>query len=105
MAPVRVASTSEIPAGSVSGFEVDGVMVAIANVDGEFFAIHDVCSHAFAILSEGDLDTEECTLSCPMHGSAFDLRTGQPRSFPAFEPVPVYQVTVEGDDIFVDISS
>jgi 3-phenylpropionate/trans-cinnamate dioxygenase ferredoxin subunit len=105
MAPVRVATTSEIPAGSVSGFDVDGVMVAIANVNGEFYAIHDVCSHAFAILSEGDLDTDDCTLSCPMHGSAFDLRSGRPRSFPAFEPVPVYKVSVEGDDIFVDTAS
>jgi 3-phenylpropionate/trans-cinnamate dioxygenase ferredoxin subunit len=67
------------------------------------FAIRDVCSHAEVPLSDGDIDG--CTLECYMHGSRFDLRTGEPRELPATEPVPVYPVRIDGTDIYVDIDN
>lgn len=103
MASVRVASTSEVAPGEVVAFEAAGMPVAVANVDGTFYAIYNICSHALAMLSEGELDTDECTLTCPLHGSAFDLKTGEPVTLPAFQPVPIYNVSVQGDDLFVDI--
>ena len=72
--------------------------------DGDdFYAIHDECSHAAIPLSEGDV--EGCLIECWLHGSTFDLRTGKPTTLPAFEPVPVYPVRVEGDDLLVDVEN
>ncbi len=69
-----------------------------------FYAINNICSHAYAELSDGELDTDECSVTCPVHGSAFDLSTGRPNILPAFEPVASYRVSVQGDDILVDIT-
>jgi 3-phenylpropionate/trans-cinnamate dioxygenase ferredoxin subunit len=66
------------------------------------FAIRDECSHAAIALSEGDV--EDCTLECWLHGSQFDLRTGQPVSLPATEPVAVYPVRIDDDDVLVDVT-
>ena len=94
----RVCSLSELPAEGVIGVEVDGEPVAVARADGEVFALRDVCSHAEVPLSEGEIDG--CTLECWLHGSRFDLRTGLPSGPPATRPVPVYPVSVEGDNVF-----
>ncbi len=69
----------------------------------EVFAIHDECSHAQIALSEGDV--EDCTLECWLHGSRFDLRTGQPTGLPATVPVPIYPVRIDGDDVLVDTAA
>jgi 3-phenylpropionate/trans-cinnamate dioxygenase ferredoxin subunit len=61
---------------------------------GEVFAITDDCSHADVALSEGEVDG--CTLECWLHGSRFDLRTGEPTGLPATAPVAVHYVTVDG---------
>jgi 3-phenylpropionate/trans-cinnamate dioxygenase ferredoxin subunit len=103
MAPVRIASIADIAPGTLAAFEVDGTPVVVVNIDGAFYALNNICSHAHALLSEGELDTDECTLTCPLHGSVFDLETGFPRTLPAFEPVPRYDVTVQGDELFVDV--
>jgi 3-phenylpropionate/trans-cinnamate dioxygenase ferredoxin subunit len=73
---------------------VDGEPVAIVNAEGEFFAIHDVCSHAEVPLSEGEI--EGTTLECWLHGSRFDLRSGKPTGLPATKSVPVYPVKIDG---------
>lgn len=98
---VRVASASAITPGQALVVELAGEEVLLTNIDGTFYAIGNICSHAYALLSEGYLDTEECTVECPLHGSMFDLRTGKPRTLPAFEPVPVYAVRVEGDEVLL----
>ena len=67
------------------------------------YAIHDECSHAAVALSEGEVDG--CTIECWLHGSRFDLRTGKPTGPPATEPVPIYPVRVDGDDVLVDVSN
>jgi nitrite reductase/ring-hydroxylating ferredoxin subunit len=73
---------------------VDGVPVALVRVGDEVFAVSDVCSHAEVSLSEGEVSG--CQIECWLHGSRFDLRTGEPSGPPAFEPVPVFPVEIEG---------
>ncbi len=75
--------------------------LAVVKVGDEVFAITDECSHAAVALSEGDI--EGCTLECWMHGSRFDLRTGQPLGPPATDPVPVFPVRVEDDVVLIDV--
>ena len=69
--------------------------------DGNLHAIGDTCSHAEISLSEGDV--EGCTIECWAHGSSFDLRTGEPLTLPAYEPVPVFALSLDGEDVYVDV--
>jgi 3-phenylpropionate/trans-cinnamate dioxygenase ferredoxin subunit len=104
MALVRVASVEEIPEEEGRGFELNGEQVAVFNLGGgEFRAVADVCSHAQALLSEGDVDAEDHTVECPRHGSTFDLETGRAVTLPATLPVRAYPVKVEGDDVMIEI--
>ena len=91
---VEVASVDQIPPGHAARVEIDDVPIAIFNVAGEFYCLDDTCSHAEASLSDGDLDMERCVIECPLHGSAFDLRTGDALSLPAVEPVRAHRVDV-----------
>jgi len=99
----RVCSIADVTEGQALHVEVDDVPVAVVHTDGQFYAIHDVCSHAEVPLSEGEI--EGCTIECWLHGSRFDLRTGEPTGLPATEPVAVYPVRLEGNDILVALSS
>lgn len=101
---VEVGKTSDIPEGEVRRFVVDRVEIAVANVgDGTFLAVDDICSHAEASLSEGEIDVDDETIECPRHGSTFDLRSGRPRSLPATLPVVTFPVKVEGDAILIEL--
>ena len=105
MALVKVAATSDIPEGEARGFQVDGHEVAVVNLgSGEFRALADICSHAHAHLSEGEIDTDFETIECPKHGSTFDLESGRPRSLPATMPVETYKVKVENDEILIEVN-
>jgi len=73
--------------------------VLLCNVDGEIYAIEDVCTHDGGELDQGELDG--CRIMCPRHGAMFDVKTGAALTLPAIVPVPTYEVRVEGDDIFV----
>ncbi len=97
---VRVAARDDIPVGGKKLVEIDGIPVAIFNVDGAFYAIEDVCTHDGGNLVEGDLSGSE--IECPRHGARFDVRTGAATKMPAFEPVPTYDVQVTGDDVLVE---
>jgi 3-phenylpropionate/trans-cinnamate dioxygenase ferredoxin subunit len=101
---VEVARVSDIPPGHAARVEIDGVPVAIFNVDGEFHAIDDTCTHQEASLSEGDLDVERCAIECPLHGSGFDLRTGEVLSLPAVEPIRVHRVEVHDGVVRIALS-
>ena len=101
-APVRVAAWSEVPEEGALRVEVHGEPVAVVRSAGQVFAIRDVCSHAEVALSEGDV--EDCQIECWLHGSNFDLRTGEPSGLPAVDPVPVYTATLDGDQVMVSLA-
>ena len=104
MALRKVAAASDIPAGEVRRFEVDGRLVAVANLGEEGFrAVDAICSHAQYYLDEGEVDVDFKTIECPKHGSTFDLKTGRPRSLPAILPVKTYGVRVVDDDVVVEV--
>ena len=96
----RACALADLTADTPLRVEVDGVDVAVVRHGEEVFAIEDECSHAAVALSEGDV--EDCTIECWLHGSRFDLRTGKPTGLPATEPVPVFAVHVDGDDVLID---
>ena len=91
----------ELVDGAARRFDVDGHRISVVRVGERVFAIGDRCSHANFSLAEGYLSVDGCSLECPKHGSSFSLTTGQPDSLPAIKPVPVYDVSVEGDDVVV----
>ena len=103
----RVCALSEVPEDGALRVELPDVDVAVVDFEGELYAIEDVCSHAEVALSDGEVEEFEGapTIECALHGSCFDLRTGQPTNLPATEPVPVYPVRVEGDDVLVDVDA
>ncbi|WP_286958734.1 non-heme iron oxygenase ferredoxin subunit [Arsenicicoccus sp. UBA7492] len=97
-----VCQVEDIPVGRVAAAEVDGVTIALARTgQREFHAVNDTCTHANVSLSEGELDG--CQLECWLHGSSFDVRSGEPNTPPATVPVAVYPVMLEGDDVLVDV--
>ena len=96
---VKVATAADVPPGKAIRVEVGDEPIAIFNVDGEFYAIGDTCSHEEASLSEGDV-FGTC-VECPLHGAEFDLKTGKARTLPAVTPVASYRVRLEGDAILV----
>lgn len=98
---VTVAQVDEVDQDLPLAVDAGEFDVAIVRHGEEWFAIRDECSHAKVPLSEGDV--EDCTIECYLHGSRFDLRTGQALGLPATSPVPVYPVRVIGDDIQIDI--
>jgi 3-phenylpropionate/trans-cinnamate dioxygenase ferredoxin subunit len=98
---VRLCGREDLEPGTVRRFDVGPHSIALVRIEDEFYALGDTCSHEDYSLSEGQVFDEECELECWKHGSTFDLRTGEPRSLPATKPVPVYEVTVEGDDVMV----
>ena len=101
--PLRACSLSELTEDKAIRVELAGRPICIARSGGEVFALSDVCSHADVPLSEGDV--EDGKIECWLHGSLFDLRTGEPSGLPATRPVPTFPVTVEGDDVLVQMES
>ncbi len=99
MAFMRTTKTSEIPPGTIREFQCDGKTVAIANVDGQFYAINNTCLHRGGPLGQGVLDGQVVT--CPWHGWEYDVSTGKVVMNPSVG-VECYRVEVRGDDIFVD---
>jgi 3-phenylpropionate/trans-cinnamate dioxygenase ferredoxin subunit len=101
VADVRVCSVDDVAPGSAARFDVDGHRLCVVNIEGTFYVIGDECSHEDYSLSEGDVWEEEREIECPKHGSMFSLVTGEARSLPATQPVPVYSVRIDGPDVIV----
>ena len=102
MAPVRVASTSDVPVNQCRVFSAGGVSIALANLNGEFYAVDNLCTHDNGPLGEGRIDRG--TIECPRHGARFDIKTGAVKALPATKPIKTYSVTVEGDEVSVDVA-
>jgi 3-phenylpropionate/trans-cinnamate dioxygenase ferredoxin subunit len=103
VADVTVCSVDDVKPGSSRRYDVDGHNLCVVHIGDDWYVIDDTCSHANYSLCEGDLWEEEREIECPKHGSTFDLRTGAPQSLPATQPVPVYPVRVEGNDVVVTL--
>lgn len=103
MADVRVCSVSDVEPGSARRIDVDGHRICVVHIGDDWYVIGDECSHANYPLSEGDVWEEECEIECPKHGSTFSLVTGEPQTLPATQPIPVYPVRVDGDDVVVSL--
>ena len=103
MALVDVAPVDELPPGSVKIVRAGQVAVGVYNLDGEYCAIEDRCSHDDGPLAEGEFDPEERVVICPRHGSKFDICSGRPLSLPAYEPVETFPVVVEDGWVKVDL--
>src|SRR5215207_4737496 len=103
MAEHTVCKAEELPEGSSRIVEVDGLEIGVFNCAGELLAIEDRCSHDDGPLAEGDFDESGCTVECPRHGSEFDLRSGRPRTLPAYQPVDTFPVLVEDDMIRLEV--
>jgi 3-phenylpropionate/trans-cinnamate dioxygenase ferredoxin subunit len=101
MAFVKAAKLSEIAAGRAKVVEVGDEDVALCNVDGQIYAIANVCTHDSGPLGSGILLGDE--IECPRHGARFNVRTGEVTVLPAIVPIPTFEVRIEGDDVFVDI--
>lgn len=94
---------ADLPVGEVAVIGVAPVRIAVFNVDGEFLAVDDRCTHQEAHLSDGFLDGTE--VECPLHASCFDLRTGQPTGPPATSPVRTYPARVRDGHVVVDLTA
>jgi 3-phenylpropionate/trans-cinnamate dioxygenase ferredoxin subunit len=99
---VRVAAASELVSGGKKLLDIDGRAIVLLNVDGQYYAIDDVCTHDGGPLADGEL--YGCEIECPRHGARFDVRTGAALRMPAFEPVTTHRVKVEAGIIFVSLN-
>ena len=96
-----VAKLEELEDGGIKQVVVHGDLVGIYRVGNDVYAINDVCTHEEAYLSEGEFEPEELEVECPLHGSRFNIVTGEVRILPATRPVDTYDVKVEGDLVLV----
>src|ERR1700739_496736 len=95
----RAAARSDLGEGEVIGVEVAGRSIALYDADGRLFATDNICTHAYACLSDGWLDGE--VIECPLHAARFDIRTGKVLDPPATDDFKTYQVRLVGDEIQV----
>ncbi|HBO3207947.1 non-heme iron oxygenase ferredoxin subunit [Pseudomonas aeruginosa] len=100
----KACEAGDVPAGEGLKVERNGIEVAIFNVDGEFFATQDRCTHGDWSLSEGGF-LEGDVVECSLHCGKFCVRTGKVKAYPPTEPLMVFPVRVEGGEVYVDFSA
>ena len=98
---VEVADSDAVKPGEIKGTKVGSVDIAVYNVDGAFFATSNVCSHAFALLSDGFLDGD--VIECPLHAGAFEVKTGKAVCAPAAEDIKSYPTRIVGNKVQIQI--
>ena len=96
---VDVATVEELPPGSWRVVDVDGSLIAVFNINGEYHAIEDVCTHDGSTLTGGDI--EDDVIVCPRHGAKFSIKTGEVLAPPAYESIDTFPVRVEGGKVQV----
>ena len=101
---IVVCKLADLPAGEMRLIEVDDRKIGVFHcADGELLAIEDRCSHDDGPLAEGEFDSASCTVECPRHGSLFDLRTGRPKTLPAYRPVDTFEVRIDDDEVKLEL--
>jgi nitrite reductase/ring-hydroxylating ferredoxin subunit len=98
----KLGGVDEVGPGEIKQYLVEDRFVALCNVEGEFHAFEDVCTHQFTHLSEGEFTDSE--VKCPLHGARFDVKTGAAKSLPAVKPVPKHEVKVENGNVYVALN-
>ena len=96
---IPVAKAGDVPPGQMIVVVIERERIVLANVDGRFYALRDMCGHRNAPLSRGKLDGH--IVECPLHFAQFDIRTGKLVDGPISADVPIYEVRVEGDTVFI----
>jgi len=96
MAEIDVCPLDELPPGRVKVVSDGDRRIGVFNAGGSLYAIEDRCSHDDGPLAQGTFDVDECIVVCPRHGAEFDIRTGKPRTLPAYIPVDTFPVNVVG---------
>ncbi|MGH8902739.1 MAG: non-heme iron oxygenase ferredoxin subunit [Egibacteraceae bacterium] len=98
----RVGKLGDLPEGTAMEVKIgEEPICLVRRSDGEVRAVHNICSHELWSLHDGWVDDD--AIECTLHGSSFDLDTGQPKSLPAVKPIPVYACKVEDGEILVDV--
>jgi 3-phenylpropionate/trans-cinnamate dioxygenase ferredoxin subunit len=101
---ISVCPAGELGEGEMRLVEADGRKVGVFRcAGGELFAIEDRCSHDDGPLAEGEFDRDACTVECPRHGSLFDIRSGRPKTLPAYQPVETFEVREEDGEIKLEV--
>ena len=100
---IEVCPTDELAPGEMRLVEWEDLEIGVFNCAGTVYAIEDRCSHDNGPLVEGELDQAQCTIECPRHGSQFDLKTGKPKSLPAYVPVETFPVIIEDETIKLEV--
>ena len=98
---VKVGKLDEVPPGTAKVYEVEDRAVAVCNVNGELYAVDDVCTHDEGSLDQGELQGYE--IECPRHGAIFDVRTGEVKALPAVVPIDTFKVRLQGEDIEIEV--
>ena len=101
---IDVCPVTELAPGETRLVEADGIEIGVFNCGGVYYAIEDRCSHDDGPLAEGPFDPQACTVECPRHGSIFDLKTGKPKTLPAYQPVDTFPVIIDQDMIKLEVA-
>ena len=100
---IDVCAVDDLRPGDRRLVEWEDLEIGVFNCGGNLYAIEDRCSHDDGPLAEGEFDPEHCTVECPRHGSLFDLRTGKPKTLPAYVPVDTFAVIIEDETIKLEV--
>jgi 3-phenylpropionate/trans-cinnamate dioxygenase ferredoxin component len=103
---LTICRADELGEGEMRLIEADGRKIGVFRCDGgELWAIEDRCSHDDGPLAEGEFDPAACTVECPRHGSLFDLRSGKPKTLPAYVPVEVFEAREEDGEVKLEVDA
>ncbi len=100
---IKVGKKADFKDLSLTGVEIEGAHICVARAGETFYSFDDVCSHAHALLSRGDLEDKEVV--CPLHGARFSIETGEALTPPAVRPVRTHEVKINGDDVLIKLSA
>ncbi len=100
---IEVCPITELEPGAMRLVEWEDLEIGVFNCGGALYAIEDRCSHDNGPLAEGEFDEDACTVECPRHGSLFDLKTGNPKTLPAYVPVDTFAVIIEDETIKLEV--